>query len=238
MFNNKQEFVEEFTKRIEENYGRSVEQSHPTERFMVLGEMVRDFAGIHWKETKEKIAAEEAKQMYYFSMEFLIGRLLTNNLMNLGIYELVRDGLQDLDIDINELEDLESDAGLGNGGLGRLAACFLDSLASLQLPGNGNCIRYQYGLFRQKIENGIIRACYKRPVPTEKIQQAVNNIETKVFSLEEREIPSSVVGELVMDELKDLDEVAYVRFASVYREFKDVNTFMDELKKILDKEEK
>ena len=154
MFNNKQEFVEEFTKRIEENYGRSVEQSHPTERFMVLGGMVRDFAGIHWKETKEKIAADQAKQMYYFSMEFLIGRLLTNNLMNLGIYELVRDGLQDLDIDINELEDLESDAGLGNGGLGRLAACFLDSLASLQLPGNGNCIRYQYGLFRQKIENG------------------------------------------------------------------------------------
>ena len=96
--------------------------------------------------------------------------------------------------------------------------------------------REQYS--RQKIENGIIRACYKRPVPTEKIQQAVNNIETKVFSLEEREIPSSVVGELVMDELKDLDEVAYVRFASVYREFKDVNTFMDELKKILDKEEK
>ena len=84
--------------------------------------------------------------------------------------------------------------------------------------------REQYS--RQKIENGIIRACYKRPVPT------------KVFSLEEKEIPSSVVGELVMDELKDLDEVAYVRFASVYREFKDVNTFMDELKKILDKEEK
>ena len=96
--------------------------------------------------------------------------------------------------------------------------------------------REQYS--RQKIENGIIRACYKRPVPTEKIQQAVNNIETKVFSLEEKEIPSSVVGELVMNELKDLDEVAYVRFASVYREFKDVNTFMDELKKILDKEEK
>ena len=96
--------------------------------------------------------------------------------------------------------------------------------------------REQYN--RQKIENGIIRACYKRPVPTEAIQEAVNHIETKVFSLEAKEIPSSVVGELVMDELKDLDEVAYVRFASVYREFKDVNTFMDELKKILDKEEK
>ena len=154
MFNNKQEFVDEFTKRIEENFGRSVAQSHPTERFMVLGQMIRDFAGIHWKQTKEKIAQEQAKQMYYFSMEFLIGRMLTNNLMNLGIYELVRDGLKDLGMDINELEELESDAGLGNGGLGRLAACFLDSLASLQLPGNGNCIRYQYGLFRQKIENG------------------------------------------------------------------------------------
>lgn len=96
--------------------------------------------------------------------------------------------------------------------------------------------REQYN--RGKIENGIIRACYKRPVPTEEIQRAVNSIETKIFSLEEKEIPSSAIGELVMEELKDLDEVAYVRFASVYREFKDVNTFMDELKKILDKEER
>ena len=82
-----------------------------------------------------------------------MGRLLTNNLMNLGIYDLVKEGLADLDLDINELENLESDAGLGNGGLGRLAACFLDSLASLNLPGNGNCIRYEYGLFKQKIVN-------------------------------------------------------------------------------------
>ena len=88
---------------------------------------------------------------------------------------------------------------------------------------------------RAKIESGVLRACYKRPVSTEKIQQAINDIETKVYSLEEKEIPSSEIGEIVMDELKNLDEVAYVRFASVYREFKDVNTFMDELKKILDK---
>ena len=78
-----------------------------------------------------------------------------------------------------------------------------------------------------------MRACYKRPVSAEEIQNTIDVIETKIFSLEDKEIPSSVIGELVMDELKDLDEVAYVRFSSVYREFKDVNTFMDELKKIL-----
>lgn len=92
--------------------------------------------------------------------------------------------------------------------------------------------REQYN--RKKIENGVLRACYKRPVSADDIQQTVDSIETKIFSLEAKEIPSSTVGELVMEELKGLDEVAYVRFASVYREFKDVNTFMDELKKILD----
>lgn len=91
--------------------------------------------------------------------------------------------------------------------------------------------REQYN--RGKIESGVLRACYKRPVSAEDIQRTVNNIETQIFSLEEKEIPSSTIGEIVMEELKDLDEVAYVRFASVYREFKDVNTFMDELKKIL-----
>lgn len=86
---------------------------------------------------------------------------------------------------------------------------------------------------RDKIENGVLRACYKRPVSAEDIQVAVDRIETKIFSMEAKEIPSSQIGEIVMEELKGLDEVAYVRFASVYREFKDVNTFMDELKKIL-----
>ena len=93
--------------------------------------------------------------------------------------------------------------------------------------------REQYS--RMKIENGVIRACYKRPVPADEIEQMVDRIETGIFSLEEKEISSSVIGEMVMDGLKDLDEVAYVRFASVYREFKAVNTFMDELKKILDR---
>ena len=87
---------------------------------------------------------------------------------------------------------------------------------------------------RSKIENGILRACYKRPVSTETMKEAIDRIETCIYKQEEKEIPSSLVGEIVMEELKKLDEVAYVRFASVYREFKDVNTFMDELKKILE----
>ena len=86
---------------------------------------------------------------------------------------------------------------------------------------------------RSKIEAGVLRACHKRPVSAEQIHRLVDDLETEVFNLEEREIPSSVIGEIVMDKLKDLEAVAYVRFASVYREFKDVNTFMDELKKIL-----
>jgi len=154
MFQNKFQFKRDFTQRVVETYGRSVEQSHRTERYMVLGEMVRDYASIHWKESKEAAAHLGAKQMVYFSMEFLIGRLLTSNLMNLGLYDVVKDGLADLDIDINEIENMESDAGLGNGGLGRLAACFMDSLASLSLPGHGNCLRYEYGLFKQKIVDG------------------------------------------------------------------------------------
>ena len=86
---------------------------------------------------------------------------------------------------------------------------------------------------RSKIEAGVLRACHKRPVSAEQIHKLVDEVETEIFNLEEREIPSSVIGEIVMDKLKDLEAVASVRFASVYREFKDVNTFMDELKKIL-----
>ena len=91
--------------------------------------------------------------------------------------------------------------------------------------------REQYD--RRKIENGVLRACYKRPISAEKINATIDAVETAIFNREEREVDSKIIGEIVMDQLKDLDPVAYVRFASVYREFKDVNTFMDELKKIL-----
>ena len=86
---------------------------------------------------------------------------------------------------------------------------------------------------RSKIEKGILSACYKRPVPAEAIQKTIDAVELEIFNREEKEIPSSVIGEIVMEKLRDLDPVAYVRFASVYREFKDANTFMDELKKFL-----
>ena len=86
---------------------------------------------------------------------------------------------------------------------------------------------------REKIVQGLIRSCHKRPVPIEKIEECVNEIESAIYNLESREVDSNVIGEIVMDKIKNLDGVAYVRFASVYREFKDVNTFMDELKKIL-----
>ena len=87
---------------------------------------------------------------------------------------------------------------------------------------------------RTKIEAGVLRACHKRPISATQITDLVDAVEVEIFSKEEKEIPSSVIGELIMDKLKDLDAVAYVRFSSVYREFKDVNTFMDELKKVLE----
>lgn len=91
--------------------------------------------------------------------------------------------------------------------------------------------REQYD--RNKIEDGIMRACYKRPIPVSEIETLMDEIETEIFNREEKEIPSTLIGEIVMDKLKELDAVAYVRFASVYREFKDIDTFMDELKKMM-----
>ena len=88
---------------------------------------------------------------------------------------------------------------------------------------------------RAKIEAGVLRACHKRPISINQINTLIDEVETEIFNLEEKEIPSDTIGEIVMSKLKDLEAVAYVRFASVYREFKDVNTFMDELKKMLDK---
>ena len=154
MFSSKKEFIKEYTNRLAERYGNSVEDAHPTELYDILGEMVRDYAGKYWRETKDIVVKKEKKMLVYFSMEFLIGRLLTNNMQNLGIYDVAKDGLKDLGIDINMLEDQESDAGLGNGGLGRLAACFLDSISSLGYAVLGNTIRYEYGFFRQLIQKG------------------------------------------------------------------------------------
>lgn len=154
MFKTKEEFIKSFEERLIEKYGLTIQESHITERYDVLGELVRDYAGTNWRHTRSEIVSNDEKQLIYFSMEFLMGRLLINNMQNLGIYDICKEGLAELGINIHELEEQESDAGLGNGGLGRLAACFLDSIASLGYPGHGNCLRYEYGFFRQKFVKG------------------------------------------------------------------------------------
>jgi len=116
--------------------------------------MIREYVSHAWIETNERNRAYQKKQAYYFSIEFLLGRLLGSNLLNLGVQEVVEAGLKELGVDLQEVEEQEVDAGLGNGGLGRLAACFLDSLASLSLPGHGVGIRYKHGLFDQRIIDG------------------------------------------------------------------------------------
>lgn len=153
IFSDDQTFKEALTTEVAHRFGRDFEDAYPEERYLVLGSLIRDQLGNTWKETKKSVAEHHTKQLYYFSMEFLMGRLMTNNLMNMGVYDVVKEALDDLGMDLHNLEELEADAGLGNGGLGRLAACFLDSLASLNLAGNGNCIRYRYGLFKQEIIN-------------------------------------------------------------------------------------
>ncbi len=154
LFDNKDVFVREFTERAVETYGRDPKDIDVTEVYDVLGRMVRDYMTIYAKITKDKVKKEHAKQLVYFSMEFLIGRLLEANMVNLGIYDVVKDGFNQLGLNLNKAISQEQDAGEGNGGLGRLAACFMDSIASLSLPGHGNCIRYDYGFFRQRIRNG------------------------------------------------------------------------------------
>ncbi|MBT5632206.1 MAG: glycogen/starch/alpha-glucan family phosphorylase, partial [Nitrospina sp.] len=124
------------------------------DHFISLALSVRDHLVSRWLKTQQSYYENDVKRVYYLSMEFLIGRLLTNNLINLGIYDEYKQALDELGHDISELEETEVEAGLGNGGLGRLAACFLDSIASLGIPGYGYGIRYEFGIFHQKIVRG------------------------------------------------------------------------------------
>ena len=134
--------------------GKSFSESSARDQYQTLGSMIREFVSNDWIATNEQYMATQGKQVYYLSIEYLLGKLLRQNLINLGVEEIIQELLSELGIDLDDLEELESDAGLGNGGLGRLAACFLDSLASLNLPGHGHGIRYKHGLFEQKIVDG------------------------------------------------------------------------------------
>lgn len=124
------------------------------DHFISLALSVRDHLVNRWLQTQQSYYENNVKRVYYLSMEFLIGRLLTNNLINLGIYDEYKMALEELGHDIHELEETEVEAGLGNGGLGRLASCFLDSIANLGIPGYGYGIRYEFGIFYQKIIRG------------------------------------------------------------------------------------
>ncbi|MCI2254246.1 glycogen/starch/alpha-glucan phosphorylase [Domibacillus sp. PGB-M46] len=153
MFSDKQAFQDSFKKRLEQSYSISFQDSTRSQQFVTLSSMVREYISSEWIETNERYRKSN-KQVYYLSIEFLLGRLLGQNLINLGLHEKLDSWLSDLNIPLHELEEIEPDAALGNGGLGRLAACFLDSLASLNLPGHGCGIRYKHGLFEQKMVDG------------------------------------------------------------------------------------
>src|SRR5215469_5823217 len=126
----------------------------PRDRFEALARSVRDILSQRWLLTEKTYEQENPKRLYYLSMEFLIGRSLGNNVMNLLLSPLAKDVLADRKLSLVEILEQEPDAGLGNGGLGRLAACFLESAASMQLPAMGYGLRYEYGIFRQSIQNG------------------------------------------------------------------------------------
>ena len=151
---NKEAFKRDYQNKLISMYQESVEDASKTVQYLALGALIRDYMAGDWHATEVRYEKDRVKQVYYFSMEFLIGRLMDAALINLGIREGVAAGLQDFGIPLRALEEVEPDAGLGNGGLGRLAACFIDSMASLKIPGHGVGIRYQYGLFKQEITNG------------------------------------------------------------------------------------
>ena len=157
---NKSEFkltVEENVKRL---YRKTIDEASKQQLFQAVSYAIKDTIIDGWLETQQTYKREDPKTVYYMSMEFLMGRALGNNLINLMAYEDVKEALDEMGIDLNVIEDQEPDAGLGNGGLGRLAACFMDSLATLGYPAYGCGIRYKYGMFRQKIRDG-----YQKEVP-------------------------------------------------------------------------
>ncbi|HHY05449.1 MAG TPA: glycogen/starch/alpha-glucan phosphorylase [Clostridia bacterium] len=155
MLKDKNTFKKAFQERFKILYGTPVDEGTNLEKYKALASLVSNQISEHWYQTNKHYKhTKQVKEVYYFSIEFLLGRLLSNNLLNLGIYDIVEEGLSELGINLQDLAEQEADAGLGSGGLGRLAADFLDSMASLNLPGHGCGIRYRYGLFEQKLKQG------------------------------------------------------------------------------------
>ena len=135
-------------------FRKELEEATPQEKYQAVSYAVKEAIIDDWIATQRQMEKDDPKIVYYMSMEFLMGRALGNNLINMTAYNEVKEALEELDIDLNMVEDQEPDPALGNGGLGRLAACFLDSLASLGYAAYGCGIRYRYGMFKQKIKDG------------------------------------------------------------------------------------
>jgi glycogen phosphorylase len=149
---------EEFKKNVISNckslYRKNIEEANQQEVFQAVSYAVKDIIIDKWIATHKQYEKDDPKMVYYMSMEFLMGRALGNNMINLCAYDEIKEALDELGLDINVIEDQEPDAALGNGGLGRLAACFMDSLATLEYPAYGCGIRYKYGMFKQEIKDG------------------------------------------------------------------------------------
>ena len=150
----KEQIKQDYLKRLTFTFAEGVNEASIDHKYLALGKLIKDYVTEGWAETNRAYTQNKLKQTYYFSMEFLIGKLLDTYLINLGIKDLCSEALAELGIDLEELASMEPDAGLGNGGLGRLAACFMDSMASLSLPAHGCGIRFKHGLFKQKIVDG------------------------------------------------------------------------------------
>ena len=150
----KETFKKSVVDNVKNLYRRTIDEATPNQVFQAVAYAVKDVIIDEWIATHKEYEKKDVKTVYYLSMEFLMGRALGNNIINIRARQEVREALDELGFDLNVIEDQEPDAALGNGGLGRLAACFLDSLATLGYPAYGCGIRYHYGMFKQKIENG------------------------------------------------------------------------------------
>ena len=158
----KEEFKKSIIENVKNQYRRTIDEATPQQIFRAVSYAIKDVIIDDWIATQKQFDETGAKKVYYLSMEFLMGRALGNNIINLGAKKAVKEALEELGFDLNAIEDQEPDPALGNGGLGRLAACFLDSLATLGYPAYGCGIRYHYGMFKQKIKDG-----YQVEVPDE-----------------------------------------------------------------------
>ena len=148
------DIAQDFAEQLKYTFDADVYHTTEEARYQAIAMAIRDRVIHQWDLSRKTQRDKSAKRVYYLSLEFLMGRAMTNNIINLGLEKQVKEALSSLGYQLEDLIDQEPDAGLGNGGLGRLAACFLDSLATLEIPAYGYGIRYNYGIFKQQIRNG------------------------------------------------------------------------------------